>query len=85
MAQQDGGQDARPLGRGAVLVQMRARRLESGLRAMMRGRPVARTNNPPLSAYRVERGRRGGLLLGYAATAPGQIRMGVRRLATALR
>lgn len=40
---------------------------------------------PPLAAYRVERGERGGLLLGYAATAPRQIREGVRRLATVLR
>jgi GntR family transcriptional regulator/MocR family aminotransferase len=42
---------------------------------------------PPLSAYRLERGsgERGGLLLGYAATTPRQIRDGVRRLASALR
>jgi GntR family transcriptional regulator/MocR family aminotransferase len=39
---------------------------------------------PPLSAYRMERGERGGLLLGYAATAPRQIRDGVRRLAAGL-
>jgi GntR family transcriptional regulator/MocR family aminotransferase len=40
---------------------------------------------PPLSAYGVERGARGGLLLGYAATAPRHIREGVHRLAAALR
>jgi GntR family transcriptional regulator/MocR family aminotransferase len=39
---------------------------------------------PPLSAYRLKPGGRGGLLLGYAATPPRQIRDGVRRLATAL-
>jgi GntR family transcriptional regulator/MocR family aminotransferase len=40
---------------------------------------------PPLSTYRLKQGERGGLLLGYAATAPRQIRDGVRRLASALR
>jgi GntR family transcriptional regulator/MocR family aminotransferase len=39
---------------------------------------------PPLSAYRLKPGGRGGLLLGYAATTPRQIRDGVRRLAWAL-
>ena len=39
---------------------------------------------PPLSAYRLERGERGGLLLGYASSSPRLIRDGVRRLATAL-
>jgi GntR family transcriptional regulator/MocR family aminotransferase len=40
---------------------------------------------PPLSAYQIERGKRGGLLLGYAASSPREIRDGVRRLALALR
>jgi GntR family transcriptional regulator/MocR family aminotransferase len=39
---------------------------------------------PPLSAYRIEQGKRGGLLLGYAASSPREIRDGVRRLALAL-
>jgi GntR family transcriptional regulator / MocR family aminotransferase len=40
---------------------------------------------PPLSAYAIEPQARPGLLLGYAAHPDGQIRDGVRRLATALR
>jgi GntR family transcriptional regulator/MocR family aminotransferase len=39
---------------------------------------------PPLSAYRLEPGGRGGLLLGYAGVPPGRLRDGVRRLAAAL-
>jgi len=39
----------------------------------------------PLSSYRLERGARGGLLLGYAGSEPRQIRDGVRRLGAALR
>jgi GntR family transcriptional regulator/MocR family aminotransferase len=40
---------------------------------------------PALSNYRVEGHGRGGLLLGYAAFEPGQIRDAVRRLGSALR
>jgi len=40
---------------------------------------------PPLSAYCLRAPRRGGLLLGYAAIAPEDIRDGIRRLAAALR
>jgi GntR family transcriptional regulator/MocR family aminotransferase len=39
----------------------------------------------PLSAFAAAPVRRGGLLLGYTALRPGQIRDGVRRLAVALR
>jgi GntR family transcriptional regulator/MocR family aminotransferase len=39
---------------------------------------------PPLSAYAMERPARGGLLLGFTATGPREIRDGVRRLAVAL-
>ena len=39
----------------------------------------------PLSAFRLKRGGRGGLLLGYAAYDERQIRHGVRQLAAALR
>jgi GntR family transcriptional regulator/MocR family aminotransferase len=40
---------------------------------------------PALANYRVERHGRGGLLLGYAAFEPGQIRDAVRRLGSILR
>jgi GntR family transcriptional regulator/MocR family aminotransferase len=40
---------------------------------------------PPLSGYCLQRQRRPGLLLGYAAVTPRQIRDGVRRLAGVLR
>jgi GntR family transcriptional regulator/MocR family aminotransferase len=40
---------------------------------------------PPLSSYSAERQRRGGLLLGYAATDARQTRDAVRRLSSALR
>ncbi len=39
---------------------------------------------PTLSAHSIEASPGPGLLLGYAATKPGEIRRGVRRLATAL-
>src|SRR5262249_8116759 len=39
----------------------------------------------PLSAFAAAPVRRGGVLLGYAALRPGQIREGVRRLSAALR
>ena len=39
---------------------------------------------PPLSTYYMERPGRGGLLLGYTGVSEGEIRDGVRRLATAL-
>jgi len=40
---------------------------------------------PALSNYRIERCDRGGLLLGYAAFEPREIRDGIRRLGSALR
>src|SRR5262249_41803018 len=46
---------------------------------------TAHVEAPPLSAYRAAPAGRPGLLLGYAASSPRQIRDGVRKLATALR
>jgi len=54
-------------------------------RTASRGAAAHGVEAPPLSAYRIERGARGGLLLGYAASLPRQIRDGVRRLASALK
>jgi GntR family transcriptional regulator/MocR family aminotransferase len=54
-------------------------------RAASRRAAACGVEAPPLSAYRLEQGQRGGLLLGYAATSPRQIRDGVRGLAAALR
>jgi GntR family transcriptional regulator/MocR family aminotransferase len=53
-------------------------------RAAARRAAAAGLAPPPLSAYRLEPGGRGGLLLGYAAASPGRLRDGVRRLAAAL-
>jgi GntR family transcriptional regulator/MocR family aminotransferase len=36
---------------------------------------------PPLSAYRMTPGARGGLVLGFAGSDPGRIRQAVRKLA----
>jgi GntR family transcriptional regulator/MocR family aminotransferase len=53
-------------------------------RAVSREAAEAGVVAPPLSSYLLEASPRGGLLLGYAAHTPVEIRNGVRRLATVL-
>jgi GntR family transcriptional regulator/MocR family aminotransferase len=54
-------------------------------RASAQAAAAAGIDAPALSSYRVEGHGRGGLLLGYAAFEPRQIRDAVRRLGTVLR
>ncbi|AGA28919.1 MocR-like pyridoxine biosynthesis transcription factor PdxR [Singulisphaera acidiphila] len=60
--------------------------LDEGIndRAASRWADAAGVVAPPLSSYTLEPSSRQGLLLGYAAHSPRQIREGMRRLATAL-